>query len=429
MIRLLYNCGLPFYLLLIRLLVPFNAKAREWIKGRHHWHARLPEAIGDKCDWIWFHCSSAGEYEDSHEIFREIKVRLPHYRFLLTFYSPSGYEPMKNSPDFDLVFYIPADTPKNARRFLALVNPKLVLFSRSDLWLNYLVEVRKKKIPFFLLSLDLERKSAFVKPHLRGLYRFSFSQFSHIYCQNENTRMLLLSRFGYKETTVTGNPRYDRVYRQSLERISFTAIEKFTEGHFTVIVGSMLQEDEDHFCEILSRLREKDIRCILVPHEVSRHETKSFLSRYPDAVAYSSIEKLKPDSSLLYVDTLGILKHLYKYANVAVIGGGFSSIGIHNAIEPAVHGCAITFGPNHRNSREALELLRLGAAKIHHSSEELLQFILSVMAKNQTDDRLLKEHVHRHTGASMRIINSLAEKCPSLFGEQVAVTINKFGQP
>jgi 3-deoxy-D-manno-octulosonic-acid transferase len=85
------------------------------------------------------------------------------------------------------------------------------------------------------------------------------------------------------------------------------------------------------------------------------------------------------------------LKHLYKYADLAIVGGGFNRIGIHNIIEPAVYGLVTLFGPNHRNYQEALDLIVLKAAVVFRTSSELLELISDQIHSSSTDENKRKE--------------------------------------
>ena len=40
--------------------------------------------------------------------------------------------------------------------------------------------------------------------------------------------------------------------------------------------------------------------------------------------------------NILIIDSIGILKYLYRYAQIVYIGGGMGHNGLHNILEPAV---------------------------------------------------------------------------------------------
>ena len=64
-------------------------------------------------------------------------------------------------------------------------------------------------------------------------------------------------------------------------------------------------------------------------------------------------------SNVLIIDSIGLLfSILYKYANIAFIGGGFTK-GIHNVLEAIVFKVPVIIGPNHHKSYEASNILKL----------------------------------------------------------------------
>lgn len=150
--NLLYNIGVLIYTVLAHLVSPFNKKASLMVKGRRGWEARLGEKINEGDKRIWFHCASLGEFEQGRPIIEAIRSKYPDYKIILTFFSPSGFEIRKNYPEADCISYLPADFPGNARKFIGIVSPELVIFVKYEFWNNYITELNKKRIPLYLVS-------------------------------------------------------------------------------------------------------------------------------------------------------------------------------------------------------------------------------------------------------------------------------------
>lgn len=98
--NLIYNTVILSYSGAIHFAKLFSPKARLWVNGRKNWRKQLIEKRKLDDNWLWFHCASLGEYEDSCEIVLEIRKKQPQLKALLTFFSPSGYEQLKNSKNF-----------------------------------------------------------------------------------------------------------------------------------------------------------------------------------------------------------------------------------------------------------------------------------------------------------------------------------------
>src|SRR5262245_44150254 len=131
---IIYNIFLFLFKLAIRIAALFNEKARNWIAGRKNIWNSLQNSFSKlatgkaNSNIIWMHCSSLGEFEQGRPVLEQLKQTYPGYKLLLTFFSPSGYEVRKNYAGVDWVYYLSIDGKQNAKKFLDLVNPSLVIF-------------------------------------------------------------------------------------------------------------------------------------------------------------------------------------------------------------------------------------------------------------------------------------------------------------
>ena len=166
----LYNFGLTLYVWLIRLVAPRHPKARLWIDGRKDLYKRMAETIDPTDRIVWVHVASLGEFEQGRPIIERIRKTHPEYKILLTFFSPSGYEIRKNYKGVDYIFYLPIDTPGNARRFLDAAHPEIAIFVKYEYWLNLLRELRRRKIRTYVVSAIFRRNSVFFRPY-GGMWR------------------------------------------------------------------------------------------------------------------------------------------------------------------------------------------------------------------------------------------------------------------
>jgi 3-deoxy-D-manno-octulosonic-acid transferase len=406
--NILYSIIICFYYYIILFASIFNKKANLWINGRKNWASKLEKKITKDDVWIWFHCSSLGEFEDCCEVFFQIKKYYPSKKTILTVFSPSAFEALKNSNPFDIINYFPLDTKANAKTFIDIVNPILVIFSRSELWLNTLLEIKAKNVPAFLISLKLNNKSNFIRWPFVLLYKQCLKSFNTIFCQNQETQQLLYTRFDISNSLITGNTRFERVKNQSQINKKFPHVEKFVLNSLVVVIGSCLPKDERIFLDIYKALKPLNIKWIIVPHEFEKSIiTKKINSN--NFILYSKIENQTKLHNILIIDSVGILKYVYRYADFAIIGGGFDKIGIHNIIEPAVYGVQIAFGPNHKNYEEAIQLLNLGGASIFKNSMEIKELLQNKLFN--TSNLILKEkiiqYVHTNTLNSSKITDSI----------------------
>jgi len=410
--KLLYNIVVGLYVLMIRGGFLFkHKKARLWINGRKNWKQNLQQKIIDGEKWIWFHCSSLGEFEDGRELIDKVKLESPSLKILLTFFSPSGYEIRKNYSHADCVMYLPADFPKNAKTFLDILKPKVIFFIHSEIWFNYISEIHKIKIPLYLASIAISSESKFLKWPGRLMYRKAFSYFDYIFCHDEKTKFFLSEHFNVTKISITGNMRFDRVFREAENEKHFPEIKNFSDNKFCIIAGSTLAKDEKIILESLGSLADLPFKLIMVPHDPDEEKLKKLQNENTEMIAYSNIAELKPSHKILWIDCVGILASLYRYADVAIIGGGFNSIGIHNILEPAVYGVPVAFGPNHRNYTEALEMLDIGYASIFMNTEDLTTWLRNAYQERENNhkNQKIKSYIEQNTGATEMILLEMRE--------------------
>lgn len=415
----LYNFSLFLYALGIRIASGWNPKARLWKEGRKNIFLLLEKNFrhaGKKT--IWMHCASLGEFEQGRPLLESLKVTYPNCIILLTFFSPSGYEIRKNYAGADFVFYLPADSKKNAKRFLHTVRPDLAIFIKYEFWYHYLNQLKENKIPTLLVSAIFRESQPFFKAY-GGFWREMLSCYRFIFVQDSNSFNLLRNIGFDKNTAISGDTRFDRVISIAENEIDLPIIKAFCGKHQVVVAGSTWIEDEEVIDHYANNHPEK--RFIIAPHEI--HEThileveKLFRNavRYSNLTAANSDEKLSAfltGKNILIMDNMGMLSKIYFFATVTYVGGGFGGAGIHNILEAAVYGKPVLFGPVNQKSREAQDLLELGAAISIETALEL-ENTLNTLFTDKDKCKALGEqasgYVYKESGATRKILQFIQE--------------------
>ena len=362
---MLFTLGVLLYTLGVCIAALFgNAKAKQWIQGRHRQmkefrirrKAKLPVPTGDG-DWIWFHAASLGEFEQGRPVIEAIKTEFPHYKILLSFFSPSGYEVRKDYPLADEVLYLPSDTASNAKKWLQRHHFVAAFFIKYDFWFNYMRALKKADIPLFYVSLIFKPKSFFFKPY-GNWFRKQLQNVTHFFVQDKTTAALL-QEYGFDNYTICGDTRFDRVAAIALQAKPFPEIEKFINRRKCIIAGSTWPPDEKLLSAFYPKMPE-DYCFIIAPHDISASHIAQIQVQFPKAVLYSQLTE-GSHSNVIIINTIGILSQLYQYARFVYIGGGFG-VNIHNIQEPVTFGCPVVFGPKYTDFMEAVDLRSLGAA-------------------------------------------------------------------
>jgi 3-deoxy-D-manno-octulosonic-acid transferase len=374
----IYNIIIAIYIVLIRIVSPFNEKARHWVNGRKGWQKDLRSKIAGNESVIWVHCASLGEFEQGRPVIEMLKKKLPGKRLLVTFFSPSGYEIMKHWPVADHICYMPADTPANASRFINIVKPEMVIFIKYEFWNNFITTIHKRHIPLYLVSAVFRPGQYFFRWY-GGFFRKQLKKFSKIFVQ-DNDSCDLLGSIGISNVITSGDTRFDRVAQIADAAREIALIEEFRGNEKVFLAGSSWPADEEIIAGYINENPAR-MKWIFAPHEIDTANIKRLESLLGvKTVRYSDPGNGLADARVLIIDNIGLLSSAYRYAYVAEVGGGFGK-GIHNILEPACWGIPVIFGPDHKKFREANELLLLGGAFTFSSREEF----------NATLDRLLSE--------------------------------------
>jgi len=360
---------LIFYSLSIRLLqfayylaAIFHTKARLFVNGRTDLFQKLESAvIKSKEPLIWIHCASLGEFEQGRPIIESFKKQDPAIKILLTFFSPSGYEVRKNYEQADYIFYLPWDTAHNAKKFIGITQPDLVIFIKYEFWYFYTRELKRKNIPVISAS-SIFRSDQIFFTWYGGFFRGILKNFTHFFVQTPQS-IELLNGIGINQTTLAGDTRFDRVFEITQQTIEIEIARRFTGTEKTFVVGSLWPEDLEVLAPFINEHRHS-LKFILAPHEIS----ESFITQIEQLVSvktirYSqaTIENLE-SYSVLIIDNMGMLSQLYRYGQFAYIGGAFGK-GLHNILEAACYGIPLFFGDrNYEKFQEARDLIMRGGA-------------------------------------------------------------------
>jgi 3-deoxy-D-manno-octulosonic-acid transferase len=406
--RLLYNIVIQGYYLLIRISSLRNKKAQKWINGRRDIFKKLQEKIVPGEPLLWFHASSLGEFEQGRPVIESIKKENPHYRILLTFFSPSGYELRKNYPMADYVFYLPLDTRKNASRFLDIVNPEKAFFIKYEFWFNFLIELRNRRIPTYIFSALFRPSQIFFKPWGKW-YRKALLTFDKIFVQNQES-FLILQKYGFHNVQICGDTRLDAVGGIADAAPRLEKMEQFCGNKKPIIAGSTWKEDEELFIRFINE-SSNGYKFVIAPHEVNVES----LERITNALTKSYVLYSKASgeellhSQVLIVDGYGYLISLYRYSLFAYIGGGFTD-GIHSILEPAAFGLPVIFGPDYHKFQEAHDLLKLGAANSVSNYESLASIFNNYLSNKKSlcsASETALNYVNKNRGASEQILKHL----------------------
>ena len=354
--RLLYDLGIALISAYINIGSLFNKKLKLLKEGRAEVWGKLKQNMPEG-PVVWIHAASLGEFEQGRPLIEAIKKKYPEKKIVLTFFSPSGYEVRKNFDLADFVLYLPADTAFNARRFIDTLKPEMAFFVKYEFWYHFIKELNSRDIPVYGVSVIFRDKQPFFRWYghwFRNILRY----FKHFYLQDEKSAEMLES-LGLKNYTVAGDTRFDRVAEIAASASEIDIAKQFSEGYRTIVAGSSWPPDEKILAGYINNSPD-DVKMIIAPHVIA----ESHIEQIEALLKVPSFRITDPpgkpqDFKVMIVNTIGMLSAIYRYGQIAYIGGGFG-VGIHNTLEAAVYGIPVLFGPNYKRFKEACDLIEKG---------------------------------------------------------------------
>lgn len=442
----------------------FNKKIKKMWRGEREAVDLLKEKVDPTAKYVWFHAASLGEFEQGRPLIEQLRATHPEYKILLTFFSPSGYEVRKNYEGADIVCYLPLDTISNARRFLRAVHPVMAFFIKYEFWYNYLHILRHRGVPVYSVSSIFRPGQVFFKWYGRN-YAKVLHCITHFFVQNE-VSLQLLKGIGIEEATVVGDTRFDRVLQIKEQAKELPIVEAFKgingkgdackedlaedackddlsenackddlaedagkrvlsedackedlsengcKGCKVFVAGSSWQPDEDIFIRFFND--HPDWKLIIAPHVIGEDHLAYILDKLQmKAVRYTQATKQSAaEARCLIIDCFGLLSTIYRYGEIAYVGGGFG-VGIHNVPEAAVWGVPVLFGPNNKRFQEAQDLLACkGSFEVtdYDSFNTIISRLISDDQFRHQCGEASANYVKSRSGATDIIMKSVAGK-------------------
>ncbi|MCR5779421.1 MAG: 3-deoxy-D-manno-octulosonic acid transferase [Bacteroidaceae bacterium] len=401
----MYSIAIYLYMLAVGIAALFNTRARKLALGHQYAFVRLKRMVEKDARYIWFHAASLGEFEQGRPLMERLRREHPEFKILLTFFSPSGYEVRKNWEGADIVCYLPLDTPVNVRLFFHYIKPEMLFLIKYEFWQNYLKGCRKRGIPVYSVSSIFRTNQVFFRWYGRlAGYTKVLNTITHFFVQNQQSQELLATLGHTENVTIVGDTRFDRVLDIRNAAKPLPLVEKFAGVYNVFVAGSSWPPDEALFIPwFLSK--GNDLKLIIAPHmigedhllDIENHLTGRRVLRYSQAN-----ESNVASADVLIIDCFGLLSSIYRYGQLALVGGGFGA-GIHNIPEAAVYGLPVLIGPNNHNFREARYLLEAGACFEIHDATEFCRVADHLLSDAEAYNRAAtaaNEYISNNSGAT-----------------------------
>ncbi|MBF6609962.1 MAG: 3-deoxy-D-manno-octulosonic acid transferase [Chryseobacterium sp.] len=385
----IYNIFITLMIFGMKIGASFNYKLKRGLAGRRQSCDILKSVFSETDRVIWMHAASLGEYEQGLPVLESLKNRYPHYKILITFFSPSGYEVVaKKNTIADAVCYLPFDKPAWINEFLSNFKPIIFFTVKYEYWYNLLQKLNRDQVKIYVISSLFYERQIFFKPYGKWFVRQLRKNVDWFFHQT-NTSYALAKTIKLDQSSISGDTRYDRV-RQIKERdphVNF--ISEFKGAKPLLVFGSSWETEEEIAVIVSAKLPE--LKIIIAPHDLKRVEHLQHL--FPNGVLYSETTVDQLDFQVMIIDSVGLLSKIYSYADLAFVGGGFHSAGLHNILEAATFGTPVLFGNRYQKNPEADDLIRNKGGASFIDENYAADFILKIM-----NDKQLLEEMGKNAG-------------------------------
>ena len=406
----LYDLAVLLSWFFLHLLALFSPKIRQFTTGRKKVFPYLEQHRDPAKPLIWMHAASLGEFEQGAPVLEKLVQQYPGHQFLITFFSPSGYEVKKDRLSPHLVTYLPMDTRRNAREFIRLARPDIALFIKYEVWPRFYRELEREGVPILLFSARFRPGQAYFKWY-GGLLRSALRRVSRFYVQDAASARLLEDS-GMGEVVVSGDTRFDRVLGILEDSRDLPFMEAFTRNRTCLVAGSTWPEDHRVLLPFIESAPENT--CVVIaPHKTDPRTVETLVRELPrPSLRYSEITGANmQEAEVLIVDTIGLLTRIYGYADLAYVGGGFAT-GLHNTLEPAVYGIPVLIGPDYEGFLEAEALVAGGGILVVQDAEDFRAKAGELLGSKKRRAALggrNADYIRKNRGATDTIVSGIRE--------------------
>ena len=409
----LYN----FLILIIELnlcvLKYFNKTIFKFLNERKDVFSKLKSHVSNEEKYIWIHVASLGEYEQGLPVFKKIKSLYNDHKIVLSFFSSSGYDLRKNNPISDLTVYLPIDSAYNAKKFIDLINPTIAVFVKYEFWPNFLKYLNKINTPTYLLAGNFRKNHWFFKTY--GFWmKNNLKAFHHFFVQNETSKKILKEN-DFENCSIMGDSRFERVMELPKQVNEIKHLNEFKGSKKCFVAGSTWKEDEEMIINFINSYEENDVCFIIAPHQINLKK----INKLKDLLKKKTVlmSKLNGDntiqSSVIIIDSIGLLTFAYSYADIGYVGGGMGNTGLHNTLEPAVFQIPVIVGKNYEKFPEVKNLIDLKGFISVNSLYSFNNELINLLNNKTTRDKMGKinyKFIVTNLGASEKVISYLKQK-------------------
>tara|TARA_B110000967_G_C18881115_1_gene561107 strand:- start:109 stop:1386 length:1278 start_codon:yes stop_codon:yes gene_type:complete len=314
---------------------------------------------------IWFHVASIGELKSILPLIDRINDLNKNINFLITSVTLSSSRLLESKLDIYSNIthrFFPLDTKSLSREFLDVWKPDLVCFVDSEIWPNFLFNIKEKKIPLVLINARITKKTCDRWKLLPGFSKQIFNSFDLCLASSIDSKNNL-AQLGVKKLTFIGNLKFST----KIKKESLSVSNKKILNNFRVWCAASTHYDEEHIIlktHVEIKKKYNNIITIIIPRHINRVFYIEDLANKHSLTSQilNDDEKINSDKEIIIVNSFGVLLKYFNYCKNIFIGKSLvkklASVAGQNPIEAAKSGCKIFHGPYVYNFQETYDYLK-----------------------------------------------------------------------
>lgn len=360
-----------------------NPQRKKALIQRLGYPSRQPSgSLGGKPK-IWIHAVSVGEVKAAETIVNALGGTAGRPRILLTTTTRTGQQYACNrfGPD-TVVRYAPIDLWSAVNRFFRGYRPDLLICMETEIWPNWLFMAHRLGIPTVFLNGRISTRSiraySLIKPLVRPMLE-TVSAFSMI--SDADARRIIAMGAPAGRVQVNGNAKMDTVLpRRPGEVIAaYRKLFAIRRESPVMVAGSVRGGELKLMLDVYRRLAEKISGLVFILAPRHPENTERIKSLAASAGIHSQCRSDLSDSrrrnaSLIILDTIGELRHIYAVASVVFCGASLVPLGGQDILEPAMWAKPVLYGPFMEDFEAARRLLESAGGGIRvRDADELVR--------------------------------------------------------
>ncbi len=364
---------------------------------------------------LWFHAASVGEVRILSALIPAYLSISPETNIVVSTVTKTGNQTARKLlPDSCAVIFAPLDISILVKRALKIIQPSALILTETEFWPNLIHYAHGEGVKLFCVNGRISLKS-FTKYRLvKSFFSFLLNKIDFFFMQSvADSKRLVALGVDKEKVKVAGNMKFDISANENGLRP--LPKPRWLQGRRTIVAGSTHRGEErivlKAFSELLSDYPESML--FIAPRHLKRidevksevESTNLNLSLFSDCRDIDSEDIL---AQVIIINTIGDLKSIYGWAEIAFVGGSLDNTGGHNPLEPASWSVPALFGANMQNCREIADgLIEIGAAKYVKDSDELYTAFHSIFSDSERR-KTMREQAGIFAGKHKGIAGSIA---------------------